>query len=161
MTTKPTLGASNPSVHPNEISYRRASVPLSVYRELVRELQVTRGKVESLNTRNQQLVKRNRQLRSEIEKIIARGKELERFTRAIEDTEARPEPSFVIPVRARIVSPPVPAPRGSIVEPVIPVVTIEPETPSRPRSWTIGIAIALVVLVSGLGAFWLVSKARR
>ena len=43
----------------------RPSVPLSVYRELVKELQATQARVEFLEAQNQQLVKSNRQLRQD------------------------------------------------------------------------------------------------
>ena len=48
----------------------RPSVPLSVYRELVKELQATQARAESLEAQNQQLVKSNRQLRQEIEGVV-------------------------------------------------------------------------------------------
>ncbi|MCZ8045176.1 MULTISPECIES: hypothetical protein [unclassified Microcystis] len=41
------------------------SVPLSVDRELVKELQATQARVEFLEAQNQQLVKSNRQLRQD------------------------------------------------------------------------------------------------
>lgn len=45
------------------------SVPISVYRELAAELQNTRGKLDTLNTQNQQLVQQNQRLRQEIQKL--------------------------------------------------------------------------------------------
>ncbi|MFM7713139.1 MAG: hypothetical protein ACKO7A_10560 [Microcystis sp.] len=43
----------------------RPSVPLSVDRELVKELSAPQARVESLEAQNQQLVKSNRQLRQD------------------------------------------------------------------------------------------------
>jgi hypothetical protein len=155
MTTTPPLDESTPPK--KTISHHRASVPLSVYRELAQELQATRGQAETLKAQNRQLVKINRQLRQEIEKIILQAQDLERFAR---DGGENSDPSFVIPVRPRIVSPPKPAHRTAEIQPAPPK-AIESPSESPRDSWTIVVAIALVVFTSGLGAFWLVSGTRR
>lgn len=46
------------------------SVPISVYRELAAELQVTRAMVDSLNAKNQQMVQENQKLRQEVQRVI-------------------------------------------------------------------------------------------
>ncbi|NJR39847.1 MAG: hypothetical protein HC781_14800 [Leptolyngbyaceae cyanobacterium CSU_1_4] len=46
------------------------SVPISVYKELAAELQATRAMIESLNTRNQQLVHQNQMIRQEVERVV-------------------------------------------------------------------------------------------
>jgi hypothetical protein len=46
------------------------SVPISVYKELATELQATRAMIESLNTRNQQLVHQNQMIRQEVERVV-------------------------------------------------------------------------------------------
>lgn len=48
----------------------RASVPISVYRELASELQSAQARVESIQAENQQLVLQNQQLRQEVEKVV-------------------------------------------------------------------------------------------
>ena len=60
MTTTPCI---SPQV-PQSLT-GRPSVPLSVYRELVKELQATQARVAFLEAQNQQLVKSNRQLRQD------------------------------------------------------------------------------------------------
>ena len=86
----------------------RPSVPLSVYRELVKELQAIQARVEFLEAQNQLLVKSNRQLRQEIETVVAHGRRLERVVESFERNPVE-EPSFVIPVRPRLVTPPSPS----------------------------------------------------
>lgn len=139
----------------------RPSVPLSVYRELVKELQATQARAQSLEAQNQQLVKSNRQLRQEIETVVDQGKRLERV---VQNFEANPveEPSFVIPIRPRLVTPPSHSPRVKEEVSVTPPlnVTASPVQFSK-NSWLMCGAIIFVVLTSGFGAFWLVSATRR
>ncbi len=47
-----------------------SAVPISVYKELAAELQATRAMIESLNTRNQQLVQQNQMIRQEVERVV-------------------------------------------------------------------------------------------
>jgi hypothetical protein len=60
------LSASSPGA-PNQPS--APSVPISVYRELAAELQATRGMVDSLNAKNQELTAQNHRLRQEIHRF--------------------------------------------------------------------------------------------
>lgn len=46
------------------------SVPISLYREVVTELQTTQGMLKTLQTDNQQLMQQNQQLRLEIERVV-------------------------------------------------------------------------------------------
>ncbi|MGF1478164.1 MAG: hypothetical protein ACFB4I_01555 [Cyanophyceae cyanobacterium] len=46
------------------------AVPISLYREVVGELQATKAQLDSLKCQNQQLVRQNQQLRQEAEKIF-------------------------------------------------------------------------------------------
>lgn len=48
----------------------KASVPISVYRELAAELQATRAMVDSLNGKNQQLDQENYRLRQEVQRVV-------------------------------------------------------------------------------------------
>jgi len=61
---------TNVPKHPTNSQSYSPSVPLSIYRELAAELQVTQTKLNSLNAQNQQLAKQNQQLRQEIEKVV-------------------------------------------------------------------------------------------
>ncbi|MBW4490137.1 MAG: hypothetical protein KME12_20345 [Trichocoleus desertorum ATA4-8-CV12] len=54
------------------------SVPISVYRELAAELQATRAMLDSLNNQNQQLVKQNQQLRTEVDKVVQSALQLQK-----------------------------------------------------------------------------------
>ena len=138
----------------------RPSVPLSVYRELVKELQSTQARVEFLEAQNQQLVKSNRQLRQEIETVVAQGRRLERVVRSFEGNPVE-EPSFVIPVRPRLVTPPSPSLRVKEEISVTPPITVTASKQPFPKnSWLLVGSIIVVVLTSGLGAFWLISASR-
>ncbi len=53
------------------------SVPLSIYRELVAELQTTQGKLEALIIRNHKITEENKILRQEIDKVIRLGFQLQ------------------------------------------------------------------------------------
>ncbi|MCA2694341.1 MULTISPECIES: bZIP transcription factor [unclassified Microcystis] len=138
----------------------RPSVPLSVYRELVKELQATQARVESLEAQNQQLVKSNRQLRQEIETVVDQGRRLEKVVKSFERNPIE-EPSFVIPVRPRLVTPPSPSLRIKEEIPVTPPITVTAsKQPFSKNSWLLVGSIIIVVLTSGLGAFWLISASR-
>jgi hypothetical protein len=138
----------------------RPSVPLSVYRELVKELQATQARVESLEAQNQQLVKSNRQLRQEIETVVAQGRRLEKVVESFERNPVE-EPSFVIPVRPRLVTPPSLSLRVKEEIPVTPPISVTASKQPFPKnSWLLVGSIIVVVLTSGLGSFWLISAAR-
>ena len=51
------------------INSSRSSVPLQVYRELIKELQISQEHLEALKAENQALVQENQQLRQTIAKI--------------------------------------------------------------------------------------------
>lgn len=59
------------------------SVPISVYRELSAELQNTRGKLDTLNTQNQQLVQQNQRLRQEIQKLAQSAVQTQQVVEAL------------------------------------------------------------------------------
>jgi len=137
----------------------RPSVPLSVYRELVKELQATQARVESLEAQNQQLVKSNRQLRQEIETVVDQGRRLEKVVKSFERNPIE-EPSFVIPVPPRLVTPPSPSLRVKEVSVTPPITVTASKQPFSKNSWLLVGSIIIVVLTSGLGAFWLISASR-
>lgn len=71
MKFKANEAASRNSQASNQASHQTPgqpspSVPISVYRELAAELQATRGMVDSLNVKNQDLTVQNQKLRQEI-----------------------------------------------------------------------------------------------
>lgn len=59
------------------------SVPISVYRELAAELQNTKGKLDTLNTQNQQLVQQNQRLRQEIQKLAQSAVQTQQVVEAL------------------------------------------------------------------------------
>ena len=138
----------------------RPSVPLSVYRELVKELQATQARVEFLEAQNQQLVKSNRQLRQEIETVVAQGRRLEKVVQGFERNPIE-EPSFLIPVRPRLVTPSSPSLRVKEEVSVTPPISVTASRQQLPKNiWLVVGLIILVVLTSGFVAFWLVSASR-
>ena len=56
-----------------------SSVPLSVYRELVAELQAAQAKLDTLAERNQQLAQENQEFRQEISKAVNTVLQLQNF----------------------------------------------------------------------------------
>jgi hypothetical protein len=60
------------------------SVPISLYREVVAELQTAQERLESLTTQNHQLVQQNRQLRQEIETVVQSAVHLQQVVDAWE-----------------------------------------------------------------------------
>ena len=138
----------------------RPSVPLSVYRELVKELQTTQARVEFLQSQNQRLVKSNRQLRQEIETVVAQGRRLKKVVQGFERNPIE-EPSFLIPVRPRLVTPSSPSLRVKEEVSVTPPISVTASRQQLPKNiWLVVGLIILVVLTSGFGAFWLVSASR-
>ncbi|MFO0291639.1 MAG: hypothetical protein ACK507_03350 [bacterium] len=155
MTTTPLISPQVP-----QSCTGRPSVPLSVYRELVKELQATQARVEFLEAQNQQLVKSNRQLRQEIETVVDQGRRLEKVVKSFERNPVE-EPSFVIPVPPRLVTPPSPSLRVKEEIPVTrPITVTASKQPFSKNSWLLVGSIIVVVLTSGLGAFWLISASR-
>jgi len=72
----------------------RASVPISVYRELAAELQATQAMMDSLNAQNQQLVQQNQQLRQEVAKVLLSTENLQKvFTSLDSASQVREVPS--------------------------------------------------------------------
>ena len=59
------------------------AVPISVYREVVAELQATKTAIESIKTQNQQLTRQNQQLRQEIEKAVQSALQLRQVSNAM------------------------------------------------------------------------------
>ena len=99
MTSNPTIKPSmrNPTpVDPTSNSHR-ASVPISVYRELAAELQTAEAMLDSLNAQNQQLVQQNYQLRQEIEKVVQSALHMQQVMVSLHSVNRREVP-YVQPV---------------------------------------------------------------
>lgn len=116
--------------------------------------------MEFLESQNQQLVKSNRQLRQEIETVVAQGRRLERVVESFEGNPVE-EPSFLIRVPPRLVTPPSSSLRVKEEIPVTrPITVTASKQPFSKNSWLLVGLIIIVVLTSGLGAFWLISASK-
>jgi len=158
------------------------SVPISVYRELAAELQATRAMLDSLNGQNQQLVKHNQQLRTEVDKIVQSALHLQKIAGsqqplsqsvmsgvAYARTDIVIEPSYFTPEPARSM----PRSFNPRPEPSEPTVISEKlyteQSETRPRrssqsdqSPELGgfwlAAIILLIVVSAFGAGFLIVR---
>jgi cobalamin biosynthesis Mg chelatase CobN len=113
ITPKPTRSAntSGQAAMPPASGYA-PSVPISVYREVVAELQATKTTMDTLKKQNQLLALQNQQLRQEIEKTVQSALHLRQTANEMSainpdapstmpvrlDLEPEPEPKFQIPV---------------------------------------------------------------
>lgn len=71
VNAKPKQATKPPAVAPiSTTAAQSPSVPISLYREVVTELQTAQGRVKTLQTDNQQLMQQNQQLRLEIERVV-------------------------------------------------------------------------------------------
>ena len=61
----------------------RPSVPISLYRELAAELEVTQGKLIAIQSENQTLRQQNQELRQEIERIANQGQKLQELVASV------------------------------------------------------------------------------
>ena len=107
----------------------RASVPISVYRELAAELQTTQAMLDSLNAQNQQLANQNQQLRQEVENVIQSAMHMQQVVTSFKPgvnevlyaSEVRTQPSPTPLVRR-----PQPAPAAPLKEVIAPFGNAEP-----------------------------------
>ena len=161
------------------------AVPISVYREVVAELQATKTAMESIKTQNQQLAKQNQQLRQEIERAVQSALQLRQVSNTMSSIDTPmapsiplhldltledPEPeAFQIPV----MPPRMPAPKADQLPPhlVLSEEKLVIEQDSKPRrkvklekesslelsGWMLCVVIALIV-VSAFGAGFLLVR---
>jgi len=62
----------------------RPSVPISIYRELAAELQAAQSRLDSLYQENQTLTQENKQLRTEIHKVLHSTQHLQKVLRVLD-----------------------------------------------------------------------------
>ena len=148
---------------PTSSNFSRPSVPLSVYRELVQELQATQARIEALEAQNQTIVKQNQQLRQEIEQVLRYAQNLQEV---IAEREARIAAYSAREVKGTQAPPPKPKPPASVRDQKQ-VIEVESDrdrylSPSksdgRINGWVLAIALMLIVVTSSLGAFLIVSS---
>ncbi|NES69357.1 MAG: DUF3450 domain-containing protein, partial [Okeania sp. SIO2D1] len=102
MTFNPQSNIKNPNQIAGSPSGTRGSnsycpsVPISVYRELAAELQVTQAQLEALKAENQQLTKQNQQLCSEVGKVLQSAQNLKRVVNSLDYEQG--DTSFSHPV---------------------------------------------------------------
>lgn len=152
----------------------RPSVPLSVYRELAKELQVTQHRVDRLELQNQQLLEQNKQLRQQIEQVIEATQKLQQVVEPGELTEGKIRHSEQIDITQEKLKSSLtqsvnwtPIYSSSFSQPEPYTVDVEPN-PQRSVSrlepdgiingWVLAIAIFLIIVTSCTGAFLIVSS---
>lgn len=113
----------------------RASVPISVYRELAAELEAAQTMLGFLNTQNQQLTKQNQQLRQEVEKVVGSALHMQQVATSFQPTGnnefyyAPPEPQPQVLTEVRIEPSPTPTVRRSRPAVSVPPVEVPPPAP--------------------------------
>ncbi|MER3432418.1 MAG: hypothetical protein C4288_03070 [Leptolyngbya sp. ERB_1_1] len=161
------------------------SVPISVYREVVAELQATKTAMETMKTQNQQLAQQNEQLRQEIEKVVQSALQLRKFSNVVPPIQSAPPapPRLDLsletePVSFQIGAMPSRMPVEPKDEPLPPHLELKPindkliiEQDSQPRrkvklekesyielnGWMLAVVIGLIV-VSAFGAGFLLVR---
>lgn len=147
----------------------RPSVPLSVYRELVQELEATQDRVDTLESQNQHLVKQNKQLRQEIEKVVHLSEQLQQVIETMEGKISSPSQTksqkktaqpnrvqvqevFNIPSSSQRTK------RARIDIDASPHTVSQSEPDGGINGWVLFLAIFLIVVTSGVAAFWVVGS---
>lgn len=157
------------------------SVPISVYREVIAELQATKNSMEAMKVQNQQLAKQNQQLRQEIERTVQAALQLRQVSNAMPginpaappaprlDVIPEVEPTLQIPVMPlRMPVPPKADPIPPNLE--LPEEKLVIEQESKPRrkvqleqdthfelsGWMLATVIALIVVTAFGAGFLLV-----
>lgn len=158
------------------------SVPISVYREVIAELQATKHSMEAMKIQNQQLAKQNQQLRQEIERTVQAALQLRQVSNAMPgiNPAAPPAPRLdvvpeVEPATFQIPVMPSRMPAPPKADPVLPHLELPEEKlvieqESKPRrktqlerethfelsGWMLGVVIALIVVTAFGAGFLLV-----
>lgn len=149
--------------------YYPPAVPISVYKELVAQLQATEAKLNSLSAENYALVKQNQKLRQEIEKAIQSVMRLQQIvdSTALDNRKAhlhRHSAAQSMQRRKKAIKPPIDLPLKQSSK-NSPRLHTEQEngkyrrrtsaTASEVNGWGLAIAILLIV-VSAFGAGYLI-----
>ncbi|MBD2576282.1 hypothetical protein [Oscillatoria sp. FACHB-1406] len=135
----------------------RASVPISVYRELANELQAAEERLNTLKDENQQLLQQNRRLRQEATRLFVSAQQLQQLVTS-SDEYGKPLP-VISPVRLE--EPADLTPHSQSVSPENWVMEVEEKASYRPSAakgsseisgWVLATAVGLIVLTAlGLG----------
>lgn len=141
----------------------RASVPISVYRQLVEELNTTKLDLENEKNRNQDLIAHNKQLEEEIVKIIVSAQNLLEINSKITESksEVKPEP-ILMKTEQDSSLPEVLKQKPHTEKPILEV----EDTPSYPqpdsrknmqiKGFWLFMVIVLIILTCFMGSFFVV-----
>ncbi|MDY7012450.1 MAG: hypothetical protein SVX43_02410 [Cyanobacteriota bacterium] len=154
-SVKPTIPQNRPT---GATQTSRASVPISVYRELASELQATEAQLNALKAQNQKLLEQNQRLRQKAIQLFVSAQQFQQLaSTANEYGEPLTAPSH--PEATEQFLPPQPFSAPS--DPQNWVAEIEEKPSRRPRqsqsssevsAWVLGTAVGLIVLTAlGLG----------
>jgi hypothetical protein len=120
-----------------KVNSTRDSVSLTVYRELIKELQTSQDRIEALDAQNQELVKQNKQLRQALEGMLL----------------APPEPPLAeMPMREKVTE----EITYSIGEGerFLPDSILDTKSKPKISGTLVGVVVFVIVVTFGLGAFW-------
>jgi hypothetical protein len=108
--------ATEPGAHSAPSGYA-PSVPISVYRELATELKTTQTTLDALTQQNQQLLRQNKLLRTEIQRFVQAAEQLGHFAGVVPQEPPATPPEMVVtarlheqPIADLFANPPVPPP---------------------------------------------------
>lgn len=128
---------------PTPSNFSRPSVPLSLYRELVEDLESAQVQSESLTAQNRDLVKENQQLRQELERAICYVQQMQA---AIENAQPQPKPTVAIDEKKQIIE--IESDRYAS----------QSKSDGGINGWVLAIALLLIIVTSCLGAFLIVNS---
>ncbi|MFE4107790.1 hypothetical protein [Almyronema epifaneia] len=109
------------------------SVPISVYRELAAELQATKAMIDTLRTRNEQLVRQNQQLQQEVHHFVQATLQLGQFAGVAAQSPVTSEPKAAMTAPASPLAP-TPEKRGPLVKAPEAAAKGSPERTAKPAS---------------------------
>ncbi|WP_013322395.1 hypothetical protein [Gloeothece verrucosa] len=152
---------------PSKSSYR-ASVPLSVYRELAQELKGTQQKIKRLEFQNQNLVQENQQLRQQIAAIT---RATEQLNQVVEQADSPKRVSSEIDLRQKNLKSSTKKLKSTEIFPLssrnLTQIDIPPhaqrsltqmEGEKTINGWVLALGIFLIVLTTCTGAFLIVNS---
>ncbi|MDY6785570.1 MAG: hypothetical protein SW833_23970 [Cyanobacteriota bacterium] len=164
---KPTIPQNRPLGTANA---SRASVPISVYRELASELQGTQAQLDTLKTQNQQLLEQNQRLRKKAIELFVSAQQFQQLASTSNEYGEPFTPPNRLEVQDQFPTPPL-IPTVSDSENWVAEIEEKPsrrpsqsESSSEISAWVLGTAVGLIVLTAlGLGflAMRVVMKSNR
>jgi hypothetical protein len=130
---------------PTPSNFSPPSVPLSLYRELVEDLELAQARIEFLTAQNKDFVKENQQLRQELERAICYVQQMQA---AIENAKVPSRPPVLIDEKKQIIE--IESDRDRYAP--------QSKSDGAINGWVLAIALLLIIVTSCLGAFLIVSS---